>query len=87
MELKKQSIRSNILVKAHNVIVDKDEIITMSKLWSEKQIIFFKKMLKQGGDFKINGVPFEISVQERTDMRSDGNIEGPIVKIPGDGRF
>ena len=44
-------------------------------------------MLKQGGDFKINGVPFEISVQERTDMRSDGNIEGPIVKIPGDGRF
>ena len=44
-------------------------------------------MLKQGGDFKINGVPFEISVQERTDMRSDGNREGPIVKIPGDGRF
>ena len=41
----------------------------------------------EGGDFKINGVPFEISVQERTDMRSDGNIEGPIVKIPGDGRF
>ena len=33
MELKKQSIRSNILVKAHNVIVDKDEVNTMSKLW------------------------------------------------------
>ena len=87
MTLKKQSIRSNMLIKVDNEVVSKDEVITMSQLWTEKQITFFKKMLKQGGKFKINGVPFEVSVQQRVDIKSDGNLAGPIIKIPGDGRF
>ena len=87
MTLKKQSIRSNMLIKVDNEVVSKDEVITMSQLWTEKQTTFFKKMLKQGGKFKINGVPFEVSVQQRVDIKSDGNLAGPITKIPGGGRF
>jgi len=87
MKLTKQSIRANMLVKVHNIVMSKDELITMSNLWTDKQITFFKKMLKQGGSFKINGVPFEVSIQQRSDIKSDGNLAGPIVKIPGDGRF
>ena len=44
-------------------------------------------MIKQGGSFKINGVPFDASVEQRSDIKSDGNLAGPITKIPGDGRF
>lgn len=87
MKLTKQSIRSNMVIKAHNIVMSKDELITMSHLWTDKQIAFFKKMIKQGGSFKINGVPFDASVEQRSDIKSDGNLAGPIVKIPGDGRF
>ena len=53
MPLKPQSIRKNMLILANNEPISKEELITMSQLWTETQERFFRKMLKQGGKFKV----------------------------------
>lgn len=87
MALTPQSIRSNVLIKLNDVHVRKEEVITLSQNWSEKQISYFKKMLQQGGALKINGDRFEITIQE-TIVNSRGDKDGGIITIPGvDDRF
>ena len=45
-------------------------------------------MLKQGGQFKINGVPFEVKLEMGNNTRSDGNKDSGVIQIPGeDSRF
>ena len=45
-------------------------------------------MLKQGGKFKINGVPFEVQLEQDNRLRSDYTKDSGVKKIPGeDGRF
>ena len=57
MTLKKQSIRANqtIYLNGNKEPSTKEEIIKLSEEWSENQTKFFKKMLKQGGEFKVKG--------------------------------
>ena len=87
MALKKQSIRKNMTILVDRNVISKDDLITMSTLWTESQEKFFRKMLKQGGKFKINGVPFEIQLEHDSKTRSDYTKDSGIIKIPGDGRF
>ena len=87
MALKKQSIRKNMTILVDRNVISKDELITMSTLWTESQEKFFRKMLKQGGKFKINGVPFEVQLEHDNKTRSDYTKDSGIIKIPGDGRF
>ena len=88
MTLKKQSIRSNMTIFVDRKIISKKELINMSTLWSESQESFFRKMLKQGGKFKINGVPFEVKLEQDNRLRSDYTKDSGVKKIPGeDGRF
>ena len=87
MTLKKQSIRSNMTIFVDRKIISKEELINMSTLWSESQESFFRKMLKQGGKFKINGVPFEVQLEHDSKTRSDYTKDSGVIKIPGDGRF
>ena len=87
MPLTPQSIRSNVLIKLNDVHVRKEEIISLSQDWNEKQISYFKKMLQQGGAVKINGNRFEIEIQE-TIVNSRGDKDGGIITVPGeDERF
>jgi hypothetical protein len=87
MALTPQSIRSNILIILNDVHIKKEEVITLSLGWNEKQISYFKKMLRQGGALKINGNRFEIKIQE-TIVNSRGDKDGGIITIPGeDERF
>jgi len=75
-------------ILANNIAISKEELITMSKLWSETQESFFRKMLKQGGKFKINGVSFEVKLEQDSRMRSDYTRDSGVKQIPGeDGRF
>jgi hypothetical protein len=60
MAIKPQSIRKGIIVKFDNVEVDKQTIITASESWTPSHDTLFKKLLKQGGLFKINGVKVEV---------------------------
>ena len=55
-----QSIRKGVTIKFDNVEVDKATIIKASEEWKESHEILFKKLLKQGGSFKMNGVKVEV---------------------------
>ena len=87
MALKPQSIRKGMMILVEGEEVPKQEIIQLSESWTEQQENFFKKMLKQGGKFKIKGISFEIKPPERI-LTSRGEADtGPVV-IPGeDSRF
>ena len=87
MTLKKQSIRKNMHILANGELISKEELITMSELWTERQEKAFKKFLKQGVfRFKINNVTFQIDLDSPL-RDSQGKKPGPITKIPGDSRF
>tara|TARA_B110000977_G_scaffold143042_1_gene181674 strand:+ start:1175 stop:1438 length:264 start_codon:yes stop_codon:yes gene_type:complete len=87
MTLKKQSIRSNQTVTVDGEPISKEELITRSEKWSEIQENFFKKMLKQGGKFKVAGVGYKVAVAERTDIDSAGNKPKTVPPLPGERTF
>ena len=48
---------------------------------------FFKKMLKQGGEFKVKGNKFRVTVAERIDIDSAGNKPVTVPPLPGERTF
>jgi hypothetical protein len=86
MSLKPQSIRKNIKVLWKGEPISKQEIIDMSVHWSENQITFFKKMLKQGGTFKVNKNEFKIIVDGPI-LTSRGEKDGGITSVDVEARF
>lgn len=87
MALKPQSIRKGMIILVDGEEIPKQELLQLSENWTEQQEKFFKKMLKQGGKFKVNKIPFEVKPPERI-LTSRGEADtGPLV-IPGeDSRF
>jgi hypothetical protein len=86
MAISPQSIRKNIIVTFSGVIVTKEQIIEASKSWDEKQEILFKKMIKQGGKFRINGVAIDTILPD-TILTSRGEKDGGIQKVDPLARF
>jgi translation elongation factor P/translation initiation factor 5A len=68
-----QSIRKGIIIKFDGVEVDKATIIKASEEWKESHEILFKKLLKQGGSFKINGVLVSVLPLEKA-LNSKGEM-------------
>ena len=87
MALKKQTIRSNQLITENGEPVSKEELILRSEEWSEIQENFFRKMLKQGGSFKVAGVKYNVSLVERNDLDSNGNKPVKVPPLPGERTF
>tara|TARA_R110002167_G_scaffold2537_12_gene12811 strand:- start:5290 stop:5553 length:264 start_codon:yes stop_codon:yes gene_type:complete len=87
MALKKQSIRSNQLVTVEGEIISKDKLISRSKEWSEIQEKFFRKMLKQGGSFKVAGIRYKVELKERSDLDSNGDKPVTVPPLPGERTF
>jgi len=87
MALKKQSIRSNQLITENGEPVSKEELISRSEEWSEIQESFFRKMLKQGGSFKVAGIKYNVSLVERNDLDSNGNKPVKVPPLPGERTF
>ena len=87
MALKKQSIRQGVYVLINGVKASKEELITLSETWTEKKEVFFRKMLQQGGNFKMDGKDFIIKIRENLQLRSDGTKDGGVVTIPGGRSF
>jgi hypothetical protein len=87
MTLKKQSIRSNQLITENGEPVSKEELISRSEEWSEMQENFFRKMLKQGGTFKVAGVKYKVELIERNDLDSNGNKPIKVPPLPGERTF
>ncbi len=87
MALSKQSLRQGIHVLVNGVHATKEELITLSETWTEKKEIFFRKMLQQGGQFKMDNTEFIVKIRENTKMRSDSSVDQGVKQIPGDSRF
>ena len=87
MALTKQSLRKGVHIIMNGKLASKEDLITLSEDWSEKREVFFRKMLQQGGKFKFDGIEFEIKIRAKISERSDGEIDGGVVQIPGDSRF
>ena len=87
MALKKQSIRQGGYVLIDGVKASKEELITLSETWTEKKEVFFRKMLQQGGNFRMDGKDFIIKIRENFQLRSDGTKDGGVVTIPGGRSF
>jgi hypothetical protein len=85
--LKPQSIRKGVQIIVNGKEAEKQEVIDLSKEWNEQQVNFFKKLLKQGGSTKINGVSFKIVPQDKV-VTSKGEKDSGIITVPGaDMRF
>ena len=84
--LKPQSIRNNVKITWNGDTISKQEIIDMSVLWNDKQILFFKKMLKQGGTVKIDNNKFKIVITEPI-LTSRGLKDGGIQQVDPEARF
>ena len=88
MALKKQSIRKNMHILANGSVISKEELILISEDWTDVQEQFFRKMLKQGGHFRLKGVKYIVELELPNDKRSDGSRDVGIVQIPGEsGKF
>jgi hypothetical protein len=88
MELTPQSIRNNVFIELNDEYIKKEHVIELSKSWNDKQISYFRKMLKQGGSLKINGNSFKITINDSIILNSRGEKDGGIITIPGiDERF
>ena len=87
MALKPQSIRSGVTITQNGAILNKPTIIAASEGWTEQQESFFKKMLRQGGNCKINGEQYSITIKEKSDIDSKGNRPINMPPIPGERTF
>tara|TARA_B100000497_G_scaffold19918_1_gene23528 strand:- start:1331 stop:1594 length:264 start_codon:yes stop_codon:yes gene_type:complete len=87
MALKKQSIRSKHHITVEGKSVSKDTLITRSEDWNEIQENLFRKMLKQGGTFKVAGIKYKIEIEERNDLDSNRQAPVNLPPIPGERSF
>lgn len=88
MALSKQSIRKTMHITVDGKELPKDDLISLSEEWSEVQENFFRKMLKQGGHFRLKGRKFTVELSEADNKRSDGSKDSGVIQIPGeDSRF
>jgi len=60
-----QSIRKGIKIKFDGQVVDKPTVLAASQEWSANHETLFKKLLKQGGSFKINGILVSVMPEEK----------------------
>jgi hypothetical protein len=87
MALTAQAIRKGVIIKFNNKEVTKQEVLDFSKNWNEKQELFFRKMLKMGGEFSMMGVNISIKVEEQL-YNSKGLKDPGVITVPGlDTRF
>ena len=82
MALKPQSIRRDTTIHLNDELVEKAIIIELSESWSEREEKLFRKMLQQGGKFKLQGNSFRI-VKEQKMVNSKGVKDEGIIQIPG----
>jgi hypothetical protein len=75
--IKKQTLRKGVVIRSEGELLSKEEIISLSEGWNENQEMFFRKMLKQGGRFSINGRKFVISTPELI-YNNKGEIEAAL---------
>ncbi len=69
--LSKRSIKDG--TQLNGFPASKEQIVKLSENWSEKEILLFKKMMSQGGNFSIQGDKFTTQSHD-TILDSSGNV-------------
>jgi len=83
--LSKQSIRKEHSIYLNGKLLEKDEMLEISKEFNENEEQRFRKMLQQGGKIKIQGNHYEIRKLETQIRNSKGEYDSPIkLKKPED---
>ena len=81
----KQSIRKEHTIYLNGKLLEKDEMIEISKEFSEKEEQRLRKMLQQGGKIKLQGNVYEIKKSGSKIRNSRGEFELPTkLKKPED---
>jgi len=75
--LSKQSLRKGTNVYLNRELAGKELLIELSKEWTESEEILFRKVLKQGGNFKIQGHSYKVVIEDKL-LNSRGNLDAPI---------
>ena len=83
----KQAIRKGVTVRCNGKTLTKEEIVSKGENWSEHSETFFRKMLKQGGTFKVAGIKYKIEIEERNDLDSNRQAPVNLPPIPGERSF
>lgn len=86
MAIAPQSIRKGTIVLFDSRIVEKPEILEASKTWIPQHEIMFKKLLKQGGTFRANGVVIRVIPPDQI-LTSRGERDGGIQQTDPLARF
>jgi hypothetical protein len=86
MAISPQSIRKGTIVLFDGTIVEKQIILEASKSWELKHETMFKKVLKQGGTFKANGVTIRVIPPDQI-LTSKGERDGGIQQVDPFSRF
>lgn len=73
----KQAIRRGVTIECNGKTLTKDEVIALGENWTENQETFFRKMLRQGGNFTLLGNKFRVKVPELI-YNSKGDIEAAL---------
>lgn len=81
MALKGQSIRKGVDIYLNGELATKQQVIELSENWTESQENFFRKMIKQGGTFKVAGTSFNIKVAEQM-VTSKGEKDIGVIVYP-----
>ena len=81
MALKGQAIRKGVDIYLNGELVEKQVVLDLSKSWTEAQENFFRKMIKQGGSFKINGNKFQ-TIPPEPQLTSRGEKDTGIIILP-----
>tara|TARA_R110000737_G_scaffold22860_1_gene41446 strand:+ start:403 stop:663 length:261 start_codon:yes stop_codon:yes gene_type:complete len=76
--LSKQSIRKEVTIYLNGEILSKDEIIEISKDFTEKEEARFRKMIQQGGNLKVGENRYEIKRNENKSRNNKGDYESPF---------
>ena len=83
--LSKQSIRKEVTIYFNKELISKNEMIEISKDFTENEEKRFRKMLQQGGKIRVQGNLFEIRKTENRIRNNKGEYESPtILKKPED---
>jgi ribosomal protein S12 len=60
MPIKLVSVKKTSRIFVEGEPVTRERVVTLSEGWTERDIILFKKIVKQGGTCKLQGVKFHI---------------------------
>lgn len=86
MPISPQSIRKGVKITLDKKEISKQDIISKSENWDPSHLSLFKKMLKQGGRFKIKGDIIEIILQDKI-LNSKGESDGGVIKTDPFAKF